>query len=683
MNNYNQIFNYIKEYVEDPNNRYSTFKMFKKLNDKHIIKIIKDKHKHLYNIDDVKELVYHTYNNLKDIPKCESCGCVNKFKSFSEGYSKYCSKKCQINSVNKIRNDKKKSKTLYFKATPDELKEFLKTKFPKPGLTKSLLNSFKDTEWLDIISIDGVDNLNQLIYMFINDIIEVPVCSVCKKNKLKYLNFRTGFEIACSRKCISHNFWNTLPDERRDIIAKKSGDTFKKRYGVGTDGNVLLQNKKKINYIKKWGDTHYMKTDKGLKMFEDNIRDKYGVRNIMQDDNVYKKINDNSKKFKEYRLKTGEVLKTQGYNGIIFDFLLDYYNRDLILHEHETTTFKYSNDKLYRPDFEIKGLDQIYEVKSWWWFYNKIDVNIQKMYSVLKSGYDYSFLVLKDSNTKKPIELTPYCNDHYIQEIIDKLDLQDNRILYTTDGFLLIDYRLCIRVIRNLDGYLNKEYQLSFRGESNQYCKTLILYEDQILNKLDIIKNRLFNIMGLSNKIYARKCIVKKVDKKVAKQFYNINHMQGSPSTLKYSYGLYYNNDLVSLMSFGGLRKSLGQKQKEGSFELLRFCNRLGYSVIGGASKLMKVFENEVKPDHLISYADYSWSDGGVYNNLGFIKTSLTDPGYWYMVEDKREHRFKYNKQSLVSMGYDPNKTEKQIMKELNIPMFYDCGNLKFEKYID
>ena len=40
-------------------------------------------------------------------------------------------------------------------------------------------------------------------------------------------------------------------------------------------------------------------------------------------------------------------------------------------------------------------------------------------------------------------------------------------------------------------------------------------------------------------------------------------------------------NELVSLMTFGSLRKSLGQKTDKNVYELLRFCNKIGYSVIG------------------------------------------------------------------------------------------------------
>ena len=38
-------------------------------------------------------------------------------------------------------------------------------------------------------------------------------------------------------------------------------------------------------------------------------------------------------------------------------------------------------------------------------------------------------------------------------------------------------------------------------------------------------------------------------------------------------------------MTFGNLRKSMGSKNKKNSLELLRFCNKLNTSVVGGANK--------------------------------------------------------------------------------------------------
>lgn len=666
----------LKNYVENPANKFSTHKIFKLLNTTENHNIIKNKYNNLININDNKQLLYHVYHKIKNIPKCKNCNNDNKFKSFSQGYSKYCSKSCQIKHVNKIRNNKKLTHSLYFKATPIELKKFLQTKFPKPGLTKSLKNAFDNAEWFNIIKKPNINDLSQLIYMFINDINKVPKCPICKKDNY-FINHRNGFSLTCSKKCNSHLFWNTLPNNKKEKLLNKSKETFIKTHGKGTIGNKKLQEKKKLNSLKKWGTTHYLKSKKGKKLFENKIYEKYGVKNVMHDPKIALKNDHSTKSFKSYTLKNNETINVQGYNGIAFDFLLNYYNRKEILHEYECTTFKYGN-RLYRPDFEIINEKQIYEVKSWWWFYNTLSDNLLKMHAVLKNNYDFSFLIFKNKNSKIPIELSFNNYNKDLDDLINFLNLNNEKVLYTNNGFLLIDYNICIKYIKNLKGWNNYKNTINFRKESNCYCKTIIIYEDQLKNKPEIIKSRINSLIGKSNIIYGRKCKIKKVDKKTAREFLNKNHMQGSISTLKYSYGLYYNNELVSIMNFGSLRKSLGQNTQNSEYELLRFCNKLNYNILGGASKLLNAFIKDKNPKSILSYADYSWSDGKVYEKLNFNKIGLTEPGYWYIINNRREHRYKYNKHNLISMGYDKNKTEKEIMQDLGIPIFYDCGNLKY-----
>lgn len=206
------------------------------------------------------------------------------------------------------------------------------------------------------------------------------------------------------------------------------------------------------------------------------------------------------------------------------------------------------------------------------------------------------------------------------------------------------------------------------------------IFEDEWLEKEEICKSRLLNIIGKTpNKIFARKCEIREVSAKEAREFLNTNHIQGNVNS-KVKLGLYYNNELVSLMTFGNLRKNLGQTHKEGHYELLRFCNKLYTNVVGGASKLLKYFEKKYQPESIISYADRRWSNGDLYKSLGFDFVSYSEPNYFYIKNAKRENRFKYRKSELVKQGFDVDKTEKQIMEERGYKRIYDCGTMKFVK---
>jgi hypothetical protein len=207
-----------------------------------------------------------------------------------------------------------------------------------------------------------------------------------------------------------------------------------------------------------------------------------------------------------------------------------------------------------------------------------------------------------------------------------------------------------------------------------QGIKLIHVFEDEWNDKRDIVKSRLSNILGVTkNKLYARTCEIKEVSSEIASTFLNKNHIQGNVgSTVKI--GLFYDKKLVSLMTFGKERKALGGKNKDGCFEMIRFCNKLNFNVIGGASRLLKYFIRTYNPKQLISYADRRWSQGRLYETLGFEFIKNTTPNYFYVVKKRRENRFKYRKDILVKEGFDPNKSEREIMAERKIPRIYDCG---------
>ena len=62
---------------------------------------------------------------------------------------------------------------------------------------------------------------------------------------------------------------------------------------------------------------------------------------------------------------------------------------------------------------------------------------------------------------------------------------------------------------------------------------------------------------------------------------------------------------------------------------------------------------------------------------MKFIKN--TDCNYSYIVDNKRMNRYKFRKDELVKIGYSKDKTEKDIMFDLNMFRVYDAGSIKYE----
>lgn len=245
-------------------------------------------------------------------------------------------------------------------------------------------------------------------------------------------------------------------------------------------------------------------------------------------------------------------------------------------------------------------------------------------------------------------------------------------------GILLIDnFRDCeINKNKNWIVQLKDKLELS-------NINLIVIYPEQLINKNEIVKSRIRNILGINViKIGARKCEIKILtDNKVIGEFLDNNHIQGKINA-GIKIGLIHNGEIVSIMTFGKLRKNLGQTAKENSYELLRFCNKLNYSIVGSANKLLNYFKLNYSPEYILSYADRCWTsiNKNVYITLGMDLVSKTQPSYSYLIGDNKFDRFRYRKDILIQFGYQNDKwTERSICSSNHIFRIYDSGCLKYE----
>ena len=224
-------------------------------------------------------------------------------------------------------------------------------------------------------------------------------------------------------------------------------------------------------------------------------------------------------------------------------------------------------------------------------------------------------------------------------------------------------------------------YHLSKTEECEKSGIQLIhIFENEWISKQKIVESRLLNLLGIyENTVYARKCSIKTVDKDTKDRFLDQNHIQGKCSS-SFNCGLYFENDLISLMTFGKSRFS-----KKYEWELIRFCNKTGYHVPGSAGKLLKFFEKTMKPKSIVSYADRRWSVGKLYYSLGFNLDHTSNPNYWYFKPNKPYviyNRIGFQKHKLPKLlkEYDPKLSETKNMENNGYMRLWDCGNLVFVK---
>lgn len=202
-------------------------------------------------------------------------------------------------------------------------------------------------------------------------------------------------------------------------------------------------------------------------------------------------------------------------------------------------------------------------------------------------------------------------------------------------------------------------------------------------HKKEIIKSMLANKLGKNvDRVFARKCSVVELSTHECKQFLDDNHRQGDCSA-SIRLGLKYQNKLVSVMTFGKGRHTLSKNDlSQNGYELIRFCNKLNTSVVGGASKLFKYFINTYSPDEIISYSDRAHTSGNLYSMLEFREVRRSDPGYvWVDIKtDRAYNRINSQKQNISRFlnddSIDLSKTESQIMIEHGYVRVYDSGTI-------
>lgn len=181
--------------------------------------------------------------------------------------------------------------------------------------------------------------------------------------------------------------------------------------------------------------------------------------------------------------------------------------------------------------------------------------------------------------------------------------------------------------------------------------------------------------------IGARKLKVQRVDPLEEKAFLEAYHLQGAVRSLV-ALGLYYENQLIQLMTFGKPRYN-----KNYQWELLRLCAKPDYVVVGGAERLFKAFQREYNPNSVISYCDLSKFSGKVYSRLGFQSGKFPRPGkHWYNPKTKQH----ITDSLLRQRGFDQllgkqygcygkGTSNEELMRQHGFVEIYDCGQQQFQ----
>lgn len=230
-------------------------------------------------------------------------------------------------------------------------------------------------------------------------------------------------------------------------------------------------------------------------------------------------------------------------------------------------------------------------------------------------------------------------------------------------------------------GKLHKEkWQLAQKAD----IRLVQIFEDEWLNKQNIVKARLLAFIGKAEKRDARKLELCTVQWKDAKEFLISTHIQGA-GPVGTAYGLYEDEALVAVATFGRSRSgAMTGAKKEGEYEVLRYAST--GTVRGGFTRLFAAFLKDAQPEKVISYCDLRYGTGGLYKVAGFELDSVTEPDYWWVPIGRVERvsRYAVQKHKMANTShplnefYSATKTEAQICEEAGWERIHGVGNQRW-----
>jgi len=645
---------------------------------------------HVTRSHDIKlEEYYLKYLNNETDLKCPICGKRRKFFNFANGFRITCfSRRCgneygmlkkygvrcgflskEIQKKIKETNLKKYGAENPFKS--DIVKKKIKeTNLRKYGVEHALQNEkIKEKRKLTNIEKYGVNS---------------PLKSKEIRKKIEETCFKKyGTKSSFAAKEVKEKIKQTNlrkygvenPNQNENIKSNKK-KTCLKKYGVENPSQSRnIKEKKKQSSLKRYGTNSPLQAKEVKEKIKETCLDRYGVENPSQNENIkHKKEQTSLKNYGEISpWKNKEFKRKSSLNRI--KKMIPYIKKFLQNEKLELLSeYKGARESLI---LKCKKCGTEFE-SNWLWVLqsclcgkcpkcypydnNKSIAEKEISNYVRKLGFD---IKTNDKKIIKPLELDIVIEDK-------KIAIEYCGLYWHSSGGKGIHNPTFLNYHKNkLEKCVEKRYKL------------ITIFENEWLLKQDIVKARLKHILGVDNssiKIRASKCEIKEIDPKIKNEFLNEYHIQGGDNS-RIKLGAYYADKLVSVMTFSKGNISKGSKLEEGIWELNRFCSHPDYHIYGIASKMLKHFQENFEWDEIFSYADRRWSNGNLYNQLGFELIGITKPNYWYSGKNILGllHRFNFRKSTLKDMKYyDSDLTEFQIMSLEGYRWIYDCGNLKF-----
>ena len=472
-------------------------------------------------------------------------------------------------------------------------------------------------------------DIKTAIYMFYEGIDSIPLCECGKP--VKFHGYMYGFSKFCCQSCAGKNdevqskLKNTLIDKYgenyREQITQKTANTKLVRYG---DSKYNNSTKNKQTCLERYGVDNPMKHESVKEKSKQTCLERYG--------NEYFLLSEMFLKDKEIYIEKSKQTCLERYGG--FNCMS---NPDIKSKVNQTCLERYGVDwNCMRSEAKNSRNFNSIPNEEFANLLNQYNIVFEREYYLNGKSYDF-----KVGDTL--IEINPSAT---------------HNINWNPYGGKL----------------MKKEYHL----EKTELAKHNGFNMINVWDWDDV--HKVIYLISQKERIYARECVLKEIDKDECNNFLNKYHLQNTCKGQIVRIGLYYNNILVSIMTFGKPRYN-----KKYEWELLRLCFHKDYKIIGGSQKMFKHFISNYNPNSIISYCDNSKFNGNVYINLGFnLKSKNINPSkHWYNckthihITDNLLRQKGFDK--LFNTNYGKGSDNQTLMVENNFIEIFDAGQATYE----
>ena len=589
-----------------------------------------------------------------------------------------------------ITIDKEEFEKFYRKSVADFTKKYLTSDYYKYVISQT---SFLDNVYSEV-------KLWQRRYHIINDIDHILTCPLCGRPRAIKTD-RVGYMKTCdnpvcigqgrslSKKKFDKEKYGTDNYFLTEEYKQKSRQTCLKKYGVNHVAQAKeVKEKIKQSFRQRYGVDYYTQTEEHKKKIQETCLKKYGATNIVNSKSYKDRLKDINKK------KEQTCIERYGSSTFVTSNQFKENQENIQKKYKETSIKRYGVDNYTKTEeFQDKLVENFRaKLEEFGYFergYKFIGYAGNGHYEMHCPHCDNDFILRNTyyfyNRNKINHEICTLCNPPHKgysiaeKELLDYVSSIYSGTIVENDRSIIAPYELDVYLPDlHLAIEFNGLYWHSDEMKPNNYhrmksdlCKEkgvhlIHVFEDDWVNKQSIIKSVISNFVNnsVNKRIYARKCEVKEIsDKTLINNFLVSNHLLGRTTFISYCAGLYYNDELVSLITMHLLKKA------ERKRELNRYAIKNGVTIIGGAERLLKHIIQAIDYSSIITYNDNSIFRGLVYKRLGFQYVRTNAPNYMFIQGDCLE---RFPKQTIRkwNVGYS-----REMEQQLGLHRVYNAGN--------